>query len=515
MRKVWLWRVVEEVVDGECDRDDGSRGGQGKQTKEQQRRKEKGKGKGKGNNQKPSNESVPGSSLAITTNDKLQLVFSRGFPTIERRAKHVLKDAYKEIPDAADVLKSLCTCDTPSMSGEKESDWYDDSTTQCLTPHQPPLYTAGKLWPVVAIQKNGCVACFLPLVAFASPSFEDPNSIIETPSISSGLVLLEEMLNASSKLLQHENVATTYTQLDTFLSLTCPMGTYSGVTYSQLAKMVAGKLETAQTKPSPAWRVGRIDSEAMAFTVSEKITVSQHRPDDSLFEDLVVSGDVSAKLYLEDSPEVSLTVVSTCDLTKCRVNTCVNHNQRGTSANERRLTLVPPLEEFSLLQYKTSVGVSPLEPPLLANYHFQSSSDYSRASFTFNIDKSEKCGFSTFTAIDVSFPFFNRGVIKSFSVKTKPVGHVCACMRMSVRFPFSLLLYLFQCVFFHSYSFRRCVLTVSVRMYLCGVLVEDASPRSCWNVFLSSTRRHRQHTLTLWRTRSVMESQHTQILRGR
>eukprot|EP00043_Microstomoeca_roanoka_P006799 m.66022 g.66022 ORF g.66022 m.66022 type:complete len:527 (-) comp13572_c0_seq2:508-2088(-) len=349
-----------------------------------------------------------------------RLVFARKYPSVEERVKVLHGGKHVQVPEGdvilPTVLLATCTTGHEQVTHGAEVDESIEAQVLQLQLSEPPLFVVDGCWPILALQQDDFVVACLPFTETPPDPKLRATTILQSPDISTSLSFLEELLRLLMRL-QGQPFPILHSELSMFVSLSCPVGIYDGLTYAQVGNLLNGKAE-ASTPAMPAWRIGLHNQAkpSLEFVITETVSVSQQEAVD-LFESMIVSGVIACRAVLSGKPEVAANVVSTSDLSRCHVHRCVEQSRPGATAMQRNLTFIPPIEKFDLMQYKLSLAAEPLEPPLIGSYTINSRGDMSRLSFTFTLRRSERYTGQGFEHVEVTFPFFNRGCISAHSCR--------------------------------------------------------------------------------------------------
>ena len=118
-----------------------------------------------------------------------EVVFSRRFPTVERRAK--LLPSHAELPPDGDFARQLGA----EMDGKLTP---DGETVPPDRADSAPVYAlggAGALWPVLAIEQASLAFACLPLVEDAAGAVgsSGARTVARVPAVTVGVALLKEI----------------------------------------------------------------------------------------------------------------------------------------------------------------------------------------------------------------------------------------------------------------------------------------------------------------------------------
>ncbi|EGD72206.1 hypothetical protein PTSG_00227 [Salpingoeca rosetta] len=373
-----------------------------------------------------------GGSSGPSSTDEYQLLFARRWPAVERRARVVHGKHYTAPPDADTVLSTFtsasCTSGSEHVTNVDELDSADPAQIELLQLTEPPLFVVDGCWPLVVLQRDNYVAGCLPFVETPPTPTDKSTALLQSPDVSSSLSFLEELLTLLSRL-EGQSAAVVQSELSMFSSLACPTGVYDGLSYPHVTTLLTKGTDTSPVV-MPAWRVGS-HAEArpsLEFFITETVTASQQHPVD-YYESMVVSGVVSCRAALAGKPEITATISSGTDLTRCHVHHCVQQSRSGGNSTQRTVTFIPPIERFDLLQYKVTLAAEPLQPPLLGSYEMTSRGDQSRVSFTLTLRRSDRYTGPPLESVEVVLPFFNRGCVSGQSLR--PTAGTASAMRGS------------------------------------------------------------------------------------
>ncbi|MEE6494127.1 hypothetical protein FKM82_017028 [Ascaphus truei] len=352
------------------------------------------------------------------------LLSCRRYPTVEKRAQAFNRASYVNIPGDDDLLKALLL--ELGLTGENNNfvEYRDSCSRISKTNVYSVSVTAGKLWPVLAIQQAEFIYVCLPLV---EQSLTPPPSLISINGISEAFALLSGvMLFINSGQNNEADISSKLTQLPVLITQACPLGSPID-THLLALHGNTNSFSASLTHKPPAWKTSKHKGKAqIEVCITEKVKSTQYdkKDDTDMWQ---VYGTVSCKCNLEAitaNVMVSLNLPANgSPLQDILVHPCV------TSVDSSMLTsssvgvaddsafngpykfpFTPPLDLFNLCYYTSQVPV----PPILGFYQLVEDGHHLKLSVKLKLHESVKNGFDY---CEARIPFFNRGQIVHFEYK--------------------------------------------------------------------------------------------------
>ncbi|XP_074652050.1 AP-5 complex subunit mu-1-like [Tubulanus polymorphus] len=362
--------------------------------------------------------------LSYSTHDNARIVFSRLFPTVERRSKVFLNDDYISIPDNIDLSGYI-----QEELGLKrlKNDKFLESRDTCKRFDRKPVFEIpiphGKLWPMLAIEQYGYIFCCLSLV---EESGRPP--IINIPGISAGFSLLLGMSDLLGSLPSDANaILQKFAELHFYLGQAAPFGTPVDLTPSTVKAVLFGKPPaTAPPQKQPAWKpVPYKGRNTIHCVILESIRAVQY--DSKTIPDVWDNyGTITCHAELEGvAPDVSLTLAhgseSNCvPLENIITGPCVIGVDTGTQSittskamnlkktvNFHKIRFTPPVESFTLCHYTASRIP---ELPIKGYYQMKGETTV-EVLIQLQLSKDVK---NNFEYCELQIPFFHRGPILNY-----------------------------------------------------------------------------------------------------
>ncbi|XP_053553303.1 AP-5 complex subunit mu-1 [Bombina bombina] len=351
--------------------------------------------------------------------------FSRRYPTVEKRAKTLNKASYVNIPEDSDLLKSLLHELGLTDDNKNFVEYRDSCSRICKTNVHTVSVTEGKLWPVLAIQKDDFIYVCLPLVE--QPLKPTP-PLISINSISEAFALLLGMISFMNSGQNSEaDVVSKLGQLPLLLTQACPLGSPIDTILLALSDNPNTIPVSSQTYKCPAWRATRQKGKAqIEINITEKVKSTQYnKGDDS--DMWLVNGTVSCKCNLEAiTPNVIVSLnlpangsplqdilahpcVTSVD-SSMLISSSVAATEDSAFSGPYKFPFIPPLDLFHLCYYTSQIPV----PPIMGAYQLVEDGQNLQLSVKLKLHESVKNGFDY---CEAQIPFFNRGQIKHFEYK--------------------------------------------------------------------------------------------------
>jgi AP-5 complex subunit mu-1 len=343
-------------------------------------------------------------------NKRGTVLFSKRYPTVERRCKLLAPSLYHALPADPQLCEAVITkCSEPTEEFLEERD-------SCSATFQNPVYEllSGKLWPVVCLEQNGAFFVAAPLVECSS---DQRPALIEIPSIPVSLALLEGIAEiVGPNIMELDETSARFLEVHQYLCLAAPFGSPVETVpanlkfYLQLKKTGAPSPKQKQ----PAWRPAVYKgSSRLQLTVKEEIRAVQYdRPD--VADVWEIYGSVQCKAEVEGHPDILLTLVSspgTPPLDHLITHPCVQSADvttalhGSTDQRNRKIRFSAPNETFTLCSYQVP-GM-----PVLPIRGFYQMKGESTVQILVQLKLNEIVR-NSFDYCEVHLPFFHRGPIQ-------------------------------------------------------------------------------------------------------
>jgi AP-5 complex subunit mu-1 len=356
------------------------------------------------------------------------VLFSKRYPTVERRCKLLAPSLYYSIPGDSQLCEAVLTkCSETSEEFLSEKDC-------CSTSYTKPVYEliSGKLWPVVCIEQNGVFFVAVPLVECRG---DRRPPLMEIPGIPAAVALLEGIAEVVGPNVKDLNETSgRFMDVHQYLCLAAPLGSPIETApaiikhYQQSRKQ--GTPSPAQKQP--AWRPAMYrGSSKLHVIVREEIRGVQYDKKE-VADAWETFGSVVCKAELEGHPDVLLTLVSpppSPPLDHLLTHPCVQSADvtplsplRGPpdQLRNRKIRFSAPNETFTLCSYQVS------SLPVLPIRGFYQMKGESKVQLLVQLKLSENVK-NNFELCEVRLPFFHRGPIQ----KIENVSPVTASAALS------------------------------------------------------------------------------------
>ncbi|CAI5764795.1 AP-5 complex subunit mu-1 [Podarcis lilfordi] len=353
------------------------------------------------------------------------VLFSRRYPTVEKRAICLNRASYVAVPEDGPFLKALLF--ELRLADEDQS--FIERRDGCSRINKTSVYAlqteSGELWPVVAFQKSGLVYVGLPLVE--QPLAPRP-PLISISGVSQAFAVLSGLLafmNSSQK--SKAERTSKIGQLPGLLMQSCPLGTPLDMNLN------GSSLENNHVTPSshpqkpPAWRTSVYKGKPQVnVCITEKVKSVQYDKRD-VSDMWQVYGTVTCKCDIEGTaPNVTISLnlpANGSPLQDILAHPCVTSLDSAVLTSSSvdvmddsafsgpyKFPLIPPADPFDLCFYTSQVPV----PPILGFYQLKE--EESQWKFTVHLKLHESVK-NTFEYCEARIPFLNRGPITHLEYK--------------------------------------------------------------------------------------------------
>ncbi|XP_015687618.1 AP-5 complex subunit mu-1 isoform X2 [Protobothrops mucrosquamatus] len=352
------------------------------------------------------------------------VLFSRRYPTVEKRAQFFNGPSYVPIPEDGPFLKALLF----ELRLTDEGQHFVECRDGCSRINKTSVYTLQverkDLWPVVAFRKNGLIYVGLPLVEqslIPQPPLFSISGISQAFDFLLGLLAF---MNSNQK--SEADRSTKVAQLPSLVMQACPLGT-------PLDTNLNGSLEnshvavSSHTQKPPAWRSNTYKGKPQVnICIVEKVKSVQYDQRD-VADMWQVYGTITCKCDIEGTaPNVTVGLnlpANGSPLQDILVHPCVTSLDSAILTSSSvdamddsafsgpyKFPLIPPSDLFNLCFYTSQVPV----PPILGFYQLKE--EESQWKFTIHLKLHESMK-NTFEYCKAYIPFFNRGPITHLEYK--------------------------------------------------------------------------------------------------
>ncbi|XP_044292084.1 AP-5 complex subunit mu-1 [Varanus komodoensis] len=351
------------------------------------------------------------------------VLFSRRYPTVEKRATFFNGSSYVPVPEDGPFLQALLfelrlTDDDTSFVERRDG---------CSRISKTSVYALqaerGELWPVVAFQKRRLIYVALPLV---EQSVTPRPPLFGISGVSQAFDLLSRLLvfmSAGQKGEGERNAK--LGQLPSLLMQACPLGTPLDSSLSSPENNAA--TPGGQPPKPPAWRSSTYKGKPQVnVCITEKVKSVQYDNGD-LADVWQVYGTVTCKCDIEGAaPSVTISLnlpANGSPLQDILVHPCVSSLDSAILTSSSvgiaddsafsgpyKFPLIPPPDQFNLCFYTSQVPV----PPFLGFYQLREEEAQWKFSIHLKLHESVK---NAFEYCEARVPFFNRGPITHLEYK--------------------------------------------------------------------------------------------------
>ncbi|KAI0227893.1 AP-5 complex subunit mu-1 [Lamellibrachia satsuma] len=315
--------------------------------------------------------------LSTRGTDPWNLLFSRTFPTVEKRAKTFNGENYVPLPDSHEFVESLVA----DLGLKHPKHEFLQCRDTCSRKDESPVYevntVTGHLWPVLVLELHSLLFCCLPLV---EEDLSQKPPIINIPGVYVGFNLLLGMSEFLGIL--PRNVTKSHpklVELYIYVGEAAPFGTPVTVDPALVSACIQGRTVYASAKQLekvPAWKPFIYKGKNhIHLSVREKVQAAQYGKLD-VPDICEVYGTVSCKADLEGtSPKVTVTLGHLPDSNRMLLHNLLTHPcvqefniEKTPSGSSHTLHFTPPLEMFPLCHYMVQ---SQPEPPIKGFYQMK------------------------------------------------------------------------------------------------------------------------------------------------
>ncbi|XP_069494178.1 AP-5 complex subunit mu-1 [Ambystoma mexicanum] len=351
-------------------------------------------------------------------------LYSRRFPTVEKRAKSFNGASYVKLPEDLNFMNALLV-ELGLTEPDKNFVEHRDSCSKInkTSVHTVPV-GEGSIWPVISIQKGDLIYACLPLVEQSlkpQPALISIHGISEAFSLLSGLMAF---MNSGQK--NEAELAAKLQQLPLLIMHACPFGTPLDTNFNGLLENVSDS-STNPIRKQPSWKTSKFKGKAeVKVCVTEKVKSMQYDTKDAT-DMWQVSGTVTCKCNLDATfPSVTVSLnlpANGSPLQDILVHPCVTSVDSAILTSSSvdgpddsafsgpyKFPFTPPLDQFSLCYYTSQVPV----PPILGFYQLKEEDLQLKLTVNLKLHESVKNGFEY---CEARIPFVNRGPISNLEYK--------------------------------------------------------------------------------------------------
>ncbi|XP_064602639.1 AP-5 complex subunit mu-1-like [Liolophura sinensis] len=351
-----------------------------------------------------------------------RLLFSRRFPTVEKRSRMVDGSDYVPVPNNQEFVSNLCT----ELGLKGKAGKFLSKRDSCLKIDQKPIFEVitshGNLWPVLVVEQFGVLFCCIPLVEQGC-SGRPP--AIQIPGLSAGFTLLLGMADCLGPVSKLDEKSPKFEELSLFLSQAASFGRVRDVRVSSVtAKLLSRGTTLSKQTVQPAWKpVLHKGKNQVYFNIREQIRAVQY-DNASIADQWNLYGTVTCRAELEGVlPEITLNVTHMSDAPALPLDYLLTHPcvqsaeaqgldpddlNRGGRAMPRRLRFTPPVDTCTVCRYAVS---SLMELPIKGLYQMRMEDRVSNLEVKLQLNERVK---NAFDYCELQLPFFNRGVIQTY-----------------------------------------------------------------------------------------------------
>lgn len=351
-------------------------------------------------------------------------LFSRRFPTVEKRAKVFNGASYVKLPEDVVFMNALLV--ELGLTDQDKS--FVENRDSCSKITKTSVYTVvvgdGNLWPVLTIQNNEFIYVSLPLV---EQSLKPQPPLISIHGISEAFSLLSGLMTYMNVCPKNEaDLSAKLEQLPLLLMHACPFGTPIDTNLNGIMDIVTDA-SMNHTQKQPSWNTSKFKGKSQVkVCVTEKVKSMQYDKMDAT-DMWQVCGTVTCKCNLDAAmPNVTVSLnlpANGSPLQDILVHPCVTSVDSAilTSSSVEgaddsafsgpyKFPFTPQLDSFSLCFYTSQVPV----PPILGFYQVKEDDLQLKLTVTLKLHESVKNGFEY---CEARIPFFNRGPITNLEYK--------------------------------------------------------------------------------------------------
>uniref|UniRef100_A0A6J0VEX1 AP-5 complex subunit mu-1 n=1 Tax=Pogona vitticeps TaxID=103695 RepID=A0A6J0VEX1_9SAUR len=356
------------------------------------------------------------------------VLFSRRYPTVEKRAKIFNGSSYVPMPEDGPFLKALLF-ELKLTDGDQHFIERRDGCSRISKTSIYALQVDGgggeDLWPVVAFQMSGLIYASVPLVeqtVTPRPPLFSISGISQALGLLAGLMAF---MSCGQKSEAERN--TKIGQLPSLLMQACPLGTPLDTNLNSLLWENHPGAPSSHPQKPPAWRSCTYKGKPQVnVCITEKVRSVQYDKRD-VVDMWQVYGTVTCKCDIEGTaPNVTIGLnlpANGSPLQDVLVHPCVTSLDSAIFTSSSvditddlafsgpyKFPLIPPPDLFSLCFYTSQVPV----PPILGFYQLKEEETQWKFSVHLKLHESVK---NTFEYCEARVPFFNQGPIAHLEYK--------------------------------------------------------------------------------------------------
>jgi len=359
----------------------------------------------------------------------VEVLFKRLFPVVEKQCQKAYGQNYRKIPNN---FPQLIFEQVQLLGG---NDVHLEKNISCGIERTDPVYSLcdGMLYPIVAFLKGTIL--YVCILFENNPVFTTTKLLIDSPSVTLALTLLQNMLKLVSNDyvngVREANVA----KLHDYVSVGLPFGVINEVdlnTIQTILSTTQGALSLPKNK-GPAWRpISSYKGKPTLQLTIEEVIKGLQFDHDELPDKCEISGSVRCKVESENMVDVNLNFVCPKEaqvMKQMAYHPSVQYidelpavfKTEGTKYRTpteeyetHKLKFTPPCGDFTLCHYKAALPQNHF--PVKAFYQLKGDSKSVKVLIQLSLSDTMKNEFESFV---VQVPFYNRGPIIDTSCLTQ------------------------------------------------------------------------------------------------
>eukprot|EP00299_Pterocystis_sp_00344_P017612 c8823_g1_i3.p1 GENE.c8823_g1_i3~~c8823_g1_i3.p1 ORF type:complete len:297 (-),score=64.61 c8823_g1_i3:518-1408(-) len=273
------------------------------------------------------------------------VIFSRRFPTVERRVKNC--EWYVPLPSDAEISRLF----EQEIISNRDNERPESYPVTCLD--------KGRLWPFALVKRHEVYFLAIPGLDSEQckvPQYFSTELFIAMPCITATFSLLEDLTDFVTPAIAKAE-ATLLSEFQSHLSGALPFGTPVETDFTNLRRFQkTGFPQSDQlTVRRPAWKpVFFKGRQKIEIFIREEIRAVQY--DSPSFKDVCeLFGAVNTRCDMEGHPTISFPLINVTSIENLTVHECV---QTTDFPAPSRLDFSPPLDIFCLARYQAKFVVS-------------------------------------------------------------------------------------------------------------------------------------------------------------
>eukprot|EP00050_Salpingoeca_kvevrii_P015836 m.50443 g.50443 ORF g.50443 m.50443 type:complete len:483 (-) comp6544_c0_seq1:28-1476(-) len=334
-----------------------------------------------------------------------QLLCSRRFPTVERRARLIYGSCYAPLPSDAD----LCALAVAALR-RREGGGGLQSCSQAV---QDPVYCLdGAHWPVVIMPFQGDLYIAVPLVEHEDAATQlqsIPLSLI--PGVTAACAFLEKLTGVvSSEILAAKADGSYIGDLQKHLMAACPLGAISG-TDPTTCGFIWGKYPTKlpQNAQAVAWKAPIHKGQQMVQIAAREYVHGEQYDHADTPDTVAIEGTLRCRADLDGTPEVTLTAETKQRIYDLTSHPCVQSLDLLSDRKQVKLRFLPPADAISLCHYK--IDSSGAGFPIRGFYQMKREADSNQTVILVQLKLHDSLRGAQLVFCDVRIPFYSKNLI--------------------------------------------------------------------------------------------------------